>query len=82
MLKCYAQLVVLSAMERMASDTAECTVTAIKLSDEEMKGRIIGKEAGNIQALQRMTGVDILVDDTSGMIVLSSFDPTVAKLLE
>jgi len=71
-----AQLVVLSAMERMASDvTAERTVTAIKLSDEEMKGRIIGKEGRNIQALQRATGVDILVDDTPGMIVLSSFDP-------
>lgn len=71
-----AQLILVSAMERMASDvTAERTVTAIKLADEEMKGRIIGKEGRNIQALQRATGVDILVDDTPGMIVLSSFDP-------
>lgn len=71
-----AQVVILSAMERMASEvTAERTVTAIKLADEEMKGRIIGKEGRNIQALQRATGVDILVDDTPGMIVLSSFDP-------
>jgi ribonuclease Y len=71
-----AQLVIVSAMERMASEvTAERTVTAIKLADEEMKGRIIGKEGRNIQALQRATGVDILVDDTPGMIVLSSFDP-------
>jgi ribonuclease Y len=63
-------------MERMASDvTAERTVTAIKLEGDEMKGRIIGKEGRNIQALQRATGVDILVDDTPGMIVLSSFDP-------
>jgi ribonuclease Y len=63
-------------MERMSSEvTAERTVTAIKLVDEEMKGRIIGKEGRNIQALQRATGVDILVDDTPGMIVLSSFDP-------
>ncbi|MGH7930829.1 MAG: Rnase Y domain-containing protein, partial [Candidatus Binatia bacterium] len=71
-----AQTVLLSAMERMASEvTAERTVTALKLEDEEMKGRIIGKEGRNIQALQRATGVDILVDDTPGMVVLSSFDP-------
>jgi ribonuclease Y len=63
-------------MERMSSEvTAERTVTAIKLTDDEMKGRIIGKEGRNIQALQRATGVDILVDDTPGMVVLSSFDP-------
>ncbi len=71
-----AQVVLLTAMERMSSDvTAERTVTAVKLSDDEMKGRIIGKEGRNIQALQRATGVDIMVDDTPGMIVLSSFDP-------
>jgi ribonuclease Y len=71
-----AQTILVSAMERMASEvTAERTVTAIKLTDEEMKGRIIGKEGRNIQALQRATGVDILVDDTPGMIILSSFDP-------
>ncbi len=69
-------VVLTSAMERMASEvTAERTVTAVKLEDEEMKGRIIGKEGRNIQALQRATGVDIMVDDTPGMIVLSSFDP-------
>lgn len=71
-----AALVIVTAMERMASEvTAERTVTAVKLEDEEMKGRIIGKEGRNIQALQRATGVDIMVDDTPGMIILSSFDP-------
>lgn len=71
-----AQVVLVSAMERMASEvTAEKTVTAVKLEDEEMKGRIIGKEGRNIQALQRETGVDVLVDDTPGMVILSSFDP-------
>jgi len=71
-----AAVVITTAMERMASEvTAERTVTSIKLEDEEMKGRIIGKEGRNIQALQRATGVDIMVDDTPGYIVLSSFDP-------
>lgn len=71
-----AALIITTAMERMASEvTAERTVTAVKLEDEEMKGRIIGKEGRNIQALQRATGVDIMVDDTPGMIILSSFDP-------
>ncbi len=71
-----AASIIVSAMERMASDvTAERTVTSVKLEDEEMKGRIIGKEGRNIQALQRATGVDIMVDETPGMIVLSSFDP-------
>ncbi len=71
-----AQMILVTAMERMSSEvTAERTVTAIKLPDDDMKGRIIGKEGRNIQALQRATGVDILVDDTPGMIVLSSFDP-------
>lgn len=71
-----AGAIIVGAMERMASEvTAERTVTAVKLEDEEMKGRIIGKEGRNIQALQRATGVDIMVDDTPGMIILSSFDP-------
>jgi ribonuclease Y len=71
-----AAVIITTAMERMASEvTAERTVTAVKLEDEEMKGRIIGKEGRNIQSLQRATGVDIMVDDTPGMIILSSFDP-------
>jgi ribonuclease Y len=71
-----AGLIITTAMERMASEvTAERTITSIKLLDEEMKGRIIGKEGRNIQALQKATGVDIMVDDTPGYVVLSSFDP-------
>ena len=71
-----AQEILVTAMERMSSEvTAERTVTALKLPDDEMKGRIIGKEGRNIQAMQRATGVDFLVDDTPGMVVLSSFDP-------
>jgi ribonuclease Y len=71
-----AALIITTAMERMANEvTAERTVASVKLEDEEMKGRIIGKEGRNIQALQRATGVDIMVDDTPGYVVLSSFDP-------
>ncbi len=71
-----ATAILLSTMERMASEvTAERTITAVKMDQEEMKGRIIGKEGRNIQALQRATGVDIMVDDTPGYIVLSCFDP-------
>ena len=71
-----AQAMLLTAMERMSSEvTADRTVTALKLPDDDMKGRIIGKEGRNIQALQRATGVDVMVDDTPGMVVLSSFDP-------
>lgn len=71
-----AGAIIVGAMERMASEvTAERTITSMKLEDEEMKGRIIGKEGRNIQSLQRATGVDIMVDDTPGYIVLSSFDP-------
>ncbi|MBR3135215.1 ribonuclease Y [Candidatus Saccharibacteria bacterium] len=71
-----AQAILITAMERMSSEvTADRTITALKLPDDDMKGRIIGKEGRNIQALQRATGVDILVDDTPGMVVLSSFDP-------
>jgi ribonuclease Y len=68
--------ILLTAMERLSRDVAsERTITALPLENDEMKGRIIGKEGRNIQALQRATGVDILVDETPGMIVLSSFDP-------
>ena len=70
------EAILLTAMERMSSEvTADRTVTSIKLPDDDMKGRIIGNEGRNIQALQHATGVDVLVDDTPGMVVLSSFDP-------
>lgn len=71
-----AEAILLTAMERMSSEvTADRTITALKLPDDDMKGRIIGKEGRNIQALQHATGVDVLVDDTPGIVVLSSFDP-------
>ncbi len=71
-----ARDIVTLAMERIASDqTSERTVTTVELPSDEMKGRVIGKEGRNIQAIERATGVDVLIDDTPGVIVLSSFDP-------
>lgn len=71
-----ARWITVSAMERIASEqTAERTVTSVELPSDELKGRIIGKEGRNIQAIERATGVDVLIDETPGVIVLSSFDP-------
>lgn len=70
-----ARDILVTAMERMSSEiTAEKTVSTVDMPDD-MKGRVIGKEGRNIQALERATGVDVLVDDTPGLVVLSSFDP-------
>lgn len=71
-----AQTILVTAMERMSSEvTAERTVTSVKLTDEEMKENYRQGRPQPVKSLQRATGVDILVDDTPGMIVLSSFDP-------
>lgn len=71
-----AREILADAMARLATEASgERTITAVKIPDDDMKGRIIGKEGRNIQALERTTGVDILVDETPGVVVLSSFDP-------
>lgn len=79
-----AREIVAVAIQRLASEqTAESTVTAITLPNDEMKGRIIGREGRNIQAIEKLTGCDIVVDDTPETIVISGFDPVrrqVAKL--
>lgn len=71
-----ARTIILEAIQRYAAEqTADHTVASIQIADDAMKGRVIGREGRNIRSFEKATGVDVIIDDTPGVVGLSCFDP-------
>ena len=69
------EMLITSLQRFAASHTAEATTSTVDIPNDEMKGRIIGREGRNIRSLEKATGVDVIIDDTPGVVIVSAFDP-------